>query len=95
MASTLPFTFLLLSVGGSFVGGFPLPAGILVFTASTYSFFVISWRSMVQWLKTAKVYSMIFKVPACREEMGDPLDMYSVNHDIAPNYPVLERVERR
>ena len=28
----------LLSVGGSFVGGFSLPAGILVFTAPTYSF---------------------------------------------------------
>ena len=30
--------FPLLSVGGSFVGGFPLPAGILVFMATTYSF---------------------------------------------------------
>ena len=29
---------LLLSVGASFVGGFPLPEGILVFTASIYSF---------------------------------------------------------
>ena len=29
---------LFLSVGVSFIGGFPLPAGILVFTASTYSF---------------------------------------------------------
>ena len=38
---------------------------------------------------------MIFKVPTHLEEIGDPLDMYSVNHDIAPNYPVLERVERR
>ena len=45
MVST-PFIYLLLflSVGGSFVGGFPLPAGILVFTASTLLFFVISWR---------------------------------------------------
>ena len=29
---------LFLYVGVSFVGGFPLPGGILVFTASTYSF---------------------------------------------------------
>ena len=28
---------------------------------------------------------MVFKVPARREEIGDPLDMYSVNHDISPN----------
>ena len=25
---------------------------------------------------------MIFKVPALTEEIGDPLDIYSVNHDI-------------
>ena len=23
--------------------------------------------------------------------MGDPLDMYSVNHDISPNYPVFRK----
>ena len=27
---------------------------------------------------------MIFKVPALREEVGDPLDMYSVNRDSSP-----------
>ena len=74
----------MLLVGGSFVGGFPFTAGILVFTASTYSF-VISWRGKVKWFKIAGVYSMMFKVPALREEIGDPLDMYCVNHDISPN----------
>ena len=38
---------------------------------------------------------MIFKVPAFREEIGDPLDMYSVNCDIHPPSHFLERVERR
>ena len=37
---------------------------------------------------------MIFKIPALREEIGDLLDMYSVNHDNSPTYPLLERVER-
>ena len=74
----------MLSVGGSFVGGFPLPAGILVLTDSTYSFFVIIWRGKAKWFKTVGVYSMVFKVPTHREEIGDPLDMYSVNCDISP-----------
>ena len=34
---------------------------------------------------------MIFKVPACREEIGDPLDIYSVNRDILPNYPLFRQ----
>ena len=55
-----------------------------MFTASTYSFFVIGWRGKVKWFKTAGVYYMIFKVPALREEIGDPLDMYSVNYDNSP-----------
>ena len=38
---------------------------------------------------------MIFKVPARREEMGDPLDMYSVNHDNSPTQPLFRIVERR
>ena len=44
---------------------------------------MIGWRGKVKWFKTAGVYSMIFKVPALREEIGDALDMYSVNHDIS------------
>ena len=31
------------------------------------------------------VYSIVFKVPTCREEIGDILDMYSANHGILPN----------
>ena len=73
-----------LGVGGSFVGGFPLPGGTLVFTASTYSFFVIGCRGKLKWFKTAGVYYMIFKVPALGEEIGEPLDMYSVNCDNSP-----------
>ena len=38
----------------------------------------------VKWFKTAGVYYMILKVPALREEIGDPLDMYSVNRDNSP-----------
>ena len=53
-------------------------------TASTYSFFVIGWRGEEKWFNTAGMYSMIFKVPALREEIGDPLDMYSVNCDNSP-----------
>ena len=34
---------------------------------------------------------MIFKVPARREEIGDPLDMYSVNHDNSPTQPLFRK----
>ena len=64
-----------------------------MFTASTYSFFVIGCRGKAKWFKRAGVYYMIFKVPAHREVIGDPLDIYSVNHDISSTF--LERVERR
>ena len=47
-------------------------------------FFVIGWRRKAKWFKTAGVYSMIFKVPALREEIGVTLDIYSVNHDNSP-----------
>ena len=39
----------------------------------------------MKWFKTAGVYSIIFKIPDHGEEIGDPLDMYSVNCDISPN----------
>ena len=52
---------LFLSVGVSFVGGFPLPGGILVFTASAYSFFVIGCRGKAKWFKAAGMYYMVFK----------------------------------
>ena len=39
---------------------------------------------------------MIFKVPALREEIGDPLDIYIVlTVIIHPSSHFLERVERR
>ena len=37
---------------------------------------------------------MVFKVSTCREEIGDPLDMCSVNCDISPNIQFLEKVEK-
>ena len=43
-------------------------------------FFVISWRGKAKWFKTVGMYSMVFKVPTCREKIGNPLDIYSVNH---------------
>ena len=54
-----------------------------MFMASTYSFFMVGCRGKAKWFKRAGVYYMIFKIPALREEIGDPLDMYSVNGDIS------------
>ena len=34
---------------------------------------------------------MIFKVPGLGEEVGDPLDMYSVNRDISPTSPLFRK----
>ena len=34
---------------------------------------------------------MILKVPALREEIGDPLDMYSVNRDNSPTQPLFRK----
>ena len=34
---------------------------------------------------------MILKVPAYREKIGDPLDMYSVNRDNSPTYPLCRK----
>ena len=34
---------------------------------------------------------MIFKVQALREEIGDPLDMYSVYCDSSPNQPLFRK----
>ena len=47
-------------------------------------FFMVGCRGKVKWFKRAGVYYMIFKVPALREEIGDPLDMYCVNRDNSP-----------
>ena len=45
---------------------------------------VIGCRGNVKFFKRAEVYYVIFKVPVLREEIGDPLDMYSVNRDNSP-----------
>ena len=37
---------------------------------------------------------MGFEVPKSREEIGDPLDMYSVNCDISPNLPLFTKGEK-
>ena len=34
---------------------------------------------------------MIFKVPALKEYIGGPLDMYSVNHDNLPTLPPFRK----
>ena len=34
---------------------------------------------------------MVCKVPTQREEIGDPLDMYSINRDISPNQPLFRK----
>ena len=57
---------------------------------------MIGWREKVKWFKTAGMYSMIFKVPALREEIGDPLDIFIVLTVIFhPPSHFLERVEKR
>ena len=38
---------------------------------------------------------MIFKVPAHRGKIGDPLDMYSVNCDISPNQPLFRKGRKK
>ena len=56
---------------------------------------MVGSRGKVKWFKRKKVYYMIFKGPALREEIGDPLDIYIMLTMIfhPPNH-VLERVER-
>ena len=34
---------------------------------------------------------MTFKVPALREEIGNPLDMYNVNDDNSPTQPLSRK----
>ena len=49
----------------------------------------------MKWFNTAGVYSIIFNVPARREEIGDPLGIYNVNRDISPNYPLFRKGEKK
>ena len=66
-----------------------------MFTASAYSFFVIGCRGKATCFKTASVHYVIFKVPAFREEIGDPLDMYGVNHDNSPTKPLFGKCRKK
>ena len=34
---------------------------------------------------------MIFEAPAIRKEIGDHLDMHSVNYDKSPTYPLFRK----
>ena len=64
--------------------------------ATIYSFFCDRLEGKVRCSKTAGVYFMIIKVPALREEIGDPLDICMVlTVIIHPPSHFLERVERR
>ena len=57
---------------------------------------MVGFRGKAKWFMRAGVYYMIFKVPALREEIGDPLDIYIVlTVIIPPPSHFLERVERR
>ena len=38
---------------------------------------------------------MIFKVPALREEIADPFDMYSVNCDNSPTQPLFRKCGKK
>ena len=66
-----------------------------MFTASTFTSF-IGCKGKEKWFKTAGVFCKILKVPALREEIGDPLDIYIVLPVIFHSCShFLERVERR
>ena len=54
-------------------------------------FFMVGCRGKAKWFKRAGVSSMLFNVPALREQMGDALDMYSVNHDNSPTWPLFRK----
>ena len=46
---------------------------------------------MAKWFKRGGVYYMICKVPTPREEIGDPLDIYSVNSDNSPTQATFQK----
>ena len=45
----------------------------------------------MKWFKRAGVYYIIFKLPALRKEIGDPLDIYSVNCDNSSTQPLFRK----
>ena len=67
-----------LPFGGSFVGGFSPPIGILML-------YVISDRGEAKWIKTVGEHFMGFEVSASGEEIGDSLDKCSIKCDFSPN----------
>ena len=58
-------------------------------------FFVIGCRGKAKWFKTAGVYSILFKIPALREEIEDLWILIVLTVIIHPPGHFLERVERR
>ena len=55
--------------------------------------YVINGRGSATQITTGGEYSIDFKVPASREEIGDSLDKYSINCDISPNYQLFIKGE--
>ena len=86
-----------LAVGVSFVGGFPGSSSRrFPGVHSLYLLFFMVVCREEKLFKRAGVYSMIFKVLALREEIGDPLDICIVLTVIFhPPSHFLEWVERR
>ena len=48
-------------------------------------------RAKVKWSKRMEKYSIGFKVLTSSEQIGDPLEKYSYNHDISPYYPLFKK----
>ena len=49
-------------------------------------FFIVGCREKAKWFKRAGVYYIIFKVPALREEIGDPLEDLQIYIQDPPIY---------
>ena len=56
--------------------------------------YVIRGRAKLKWMKTVGEYSMEFKLLTGKEQIGDPLEKYSNNHDISPNLPLFIEGEK-
>ena len=57
---------------------------------------MVGCREKEKWFKRAGLYNMIFRVPALREEIGGPLDIYIVlTVIIHPPSHFIESVDRR
>ena len=51
-------------------------------------------RGKAKWNKTAKDHPMGFKGQISSEEIRVPVEKYSNNHDISPNYPLFIKDEK-